>query len=259
MLGLLALTAMQGVTYNSASKWTLDYQEDLCLLTRPFSSTTGNATLGFRQAPADFQVEIIVLVAEDVDSERRRGIVRVGFPGALSGMLTGAAVSYRIPDSRQRMLRFLVRREVLTDFALQQAITIEELGQQPITFRAAGAEKAIQALAGCETDQMKAWGIDVAQMATPATPIGDVGQWFAFPPLAAANRQAGETTVRWTIGANGKVADCRIVRSSGNATLDGSVCKQVVKRAVYEPAIDKDGQPMMWVETRRIVWSIGSS
>ena len=43
-----------------SGKWDIDYQQNLCLLTRPFAMGPTKAALGFRQAPADERTEIVV-------------------------------------------------------------------------------------------------------------------------------------------------------------------------------------------------------
>lgn len=64
-------------------------------------------------------------------------------------------------------------------------------------------------------------------------------------PLAA--RQAGAegiVFVRFTIAPSGRVSDCMVTRSSGNADLDGTTCRLIVKRFRYRPAKDGQGKPV---------------
>jgi TonB family protein len=261
MIGLLAVAAaLPTATYVPSNKWTLDYQENLCLLTRPFapasSASSVATTLGFRQAPGDSTTEVVVLVADDDDAGQRRGIVGIAFPSGARRIPT-LGVSYRIPGGRQRLLRFLTARANLDFLAHDKEITIEEVGQPAKTFKVDGADRALRALAGCEGDQLRAWGVDPDKMATPPKPVCDVAKWFSFPGLAAANRLAGTTTLRWTIDTQGKIGECTIIRSSGTPLLDNEACGQIRKRGAYQPAIGKDGKPMMWMETRQIIWSLG--
>jgi TonB family protein len=256
MIAALVLAAAATATYSPAGKWTLDYQQDLCQLTRPFVAESAKITLGFRQSPADFQTEIVVLFADTPDEQLRRGLVTMKVAGSDRSTLT-FGVSLRIPNGRQRMLRFVTTREQMAALAAATAVTIEEFDQPPITFTLDRPGKAIDALGACEIDQIKSWGVDPTQMAVPAKPIGDVVKWFTFPLEAAMNRHGGDTTVRWMIDTQGKVNNCIVVRSSGNPTLDAAACKQIAKRGHYEPAIGKDGKPMPWVETRQLIWLLG--
>lgn len=255
MFMALVAAAISTASYSPVGKWTLDYQQDLCMLTRPYEANGNKATLGFRQAPGDFQTEIIVLLADTPDEALRRGIVSMGVPGSNARALT-VGVSMRVPGGRQRLLRFVGAHADVIGFGSQSSVTIEEGGQPATTFVLDRADKALGALMTCEIEQIKSWGVDLSQMAVPAKPIGDATKWFVFPLEAAQNRQAGDTTVRWMIDTQGAVNTCTVVRSSGNPVLDGAACKQIAKRGRYRPAIGKDGKPMASVETRHLIWSI---
>ena len=255
MMFALALAAASTTTYSPVGKWTLDYQQDLCMLTRTYSAGGATVSLGFRQAPGDAQTEAIVLFADHPDDQLRRSVVVMG-SGAPTKTL-GNSVSQRLPGGRQRLLRFITGRDAVAALASETSLTIDEGGQPAITFALGKPVAPLRALATCESDQMRSWGVDVAQMAVPAKPIGDVAKWFAFPLEAAMNRQGGDTTVRWMIDTHGAVTDCIVVRSNGNVLLDAAACKQITRRGRYEPAIGKDGKPMPWMETRHLIWSLG--
>ncbi|RYY14971.1 MAG: energy transducer TonB [Alphaproteobacteria bacterium] len=254
MIGL-SLLAAAAAMYTPAGKWTLDYQQDLCLLTRPFSAGGTKATLGFRQAPADSQTEVIVLFADDPDSRLRRGFVIMKVGGLPVSTLSGA-VSERVPGGHQRLLRFIAARDQVAALATAPDVTIEVIGEQPLTFSLERGSAALGALQTCENDQVASWGIDLSAVAKPAKAI-DPAKWLRFPLEAAANRRAGETTVRWTIDVTGRVSDCVVVRTSGTPILDKAACTQVLQHGLYEPAIGKDGKPTPWIETRRILWALG--
>ena len=247
--------AVSGVSYSPVGKWTMDYQQDLCLLTRPYESNGTKVTLGFRQAPGDFQTEVIILSADSPDEALRGGGVIMRPDPATTIISMG--VSLRIPGGRKRVLRFMAPHAQIVGLGSQVGLTIEELGQGAMTFPLDRADKALRALVTCETDQIRSWGVDLSQMAVTAKPIGDVTKWFVFPLQAAHNRQDGDTTVRWSIDTKGRVDGCTIVRSSGNPILDSSACKQIIKRGKYQPAIGKDGKPMRSLETRLLIWSLG--
>ena len=50
--------------------------------------------------------------------------------------------------------------------------------------------------------------------------------------------------VIFTVEANGRVYNCRIFRSSGDADIDRATCALVTARFVYRPAINQRGQPV---------------
>ena len=54
----------------------------------------------------------------------------------------------------------------------------------------------------------------------------------------------GAPFVIFTVEANGRVTNCRIFRSSGDADIDRATCALVTARFVYRPAINQRGQPV---------------
>lgn len=74
-------------------------------------------------------------------------------------------------------------------------------------------------------------------------------------PMAALRRgDAGTTRFRLTVGPNGKVTDCAIVKSSGSSTLDGATCRLMRQRARFDPAKNSDGKPISDSVTSAIRW-----
>lgn len=55
------------------------------------------------------------------------------------------------------------------------------------------------------------------------------------------------------IGSDGRVAGCRVQRSSGDAEVDGITCDVIIRRFRYDPARDRRGKPttdaMRWTQT----------
>lgn len=76
-----------------------------------------------------------------------------------------------------------------------------------------------------------------------------------YPPLALRAEMQGTTRTIITIGTDGRVSDCRILKSSGSSLLDTHSCALVTARFVFDPALDAKGhaievqavQPVAWV------------
>ena len=76
-----------------------------------------------------------------------------------------------------------------------------------------------------------------------------------YPPLALRAEMQGTTHTIITIGTDGRVSDCRILKSSGSSLLDTHSCALVTARFVFDPALDAKGhaievqavQPVAWV------------
>lgn len=58
----------------------------------------------------------------------------------------------------------------------------------------------------------------------------------------------GTVSVKFLVWTDGRVRDCRVMASSGNATLDATTCRLIQKRFRYEPSRDADGRAVpAWI------------
>ena len=63
-----------------------------------------------------------------------------------------------------------------------------------------------------------------------------------YPEWAQDAGISGTVYFRVTIGVNGRVSDCRVTRSIGNARLDELTCRLVKKRFRFAPSRDAQGR-----------------
>lgn len=63
-----------------------------------------------------------------------------------------------------------------------------------------------------------------------------------YPRDAAQARIGGRLLTRYRIDPDGRVGECSIVESSGNALLDATTCRIVIERYRYKPARDAAGR-----------------
>lgn len=93
-----------------------------------------------------------------------------------------------------------------------------------------------------------------------ATPKGrGQGSWVTtadYPSRAQAEEREGVTRYRLSISADGKVADCQVTGSSGSPDLDDAACRNIVRRARFNPATDGEGQPTTGSYTGSVRWQL---
>lgn len=92
-----------------------------------------------------------------------------------------------------------------------------------------------------------------------AKPRGDVARWVTTDDYPTADVRAGNTgTVRFrlAIDGSGKVAGCTIIQSSGYPGLDAATCRNVTKRARFDPAGDAMGEKVAGSYEGTIRWVI---
>jgi TonB family protein len=97
----------------------------------------------------------------------------------------------------------------------------------------------------------------VPQSAAPAAARRPLIEYFSdddYPPSALRGEEEGLISFRLTVGADGRVANCDIIISSGSAALDAATCRILRSRARFVPARDKQGQVTQDSVSGRIAW-----
>lgn len=69
----------------------------------------------------------------------------------------------------------------------------------------------------------------------------------------------GRVEFRFTVAVTGRVTNCTVTRSSGNAELDATTCRLVIQRFRYRPSTDAFGRPIPDVVEGDQVWSTARS
>lgn len=76
-----------------------------------------------------------------------------------------------------------------------------------------------------------------------------------YPPRAGQQGTSGIVGVRYLVGADGRVGECQVVRSSGSRDLDDTTCRLIQQRFRFDPSRDAHGRtvPAWVVETHEWV------
>lgn len=77
-----------------------------------------------------------------------------------------------------------------------------------------------------------------------------------YPASALRNSEEGTVGFRLDVGANGRVTNCTIIKSSSSAALDAATCRLLRSRARFTPAVDAQGQPTSSEVTDTKTWSL---
>ncbi|NJM50100.1 MAG: energy transducer TonB [Sphingomonadales bacterium] len=92
-----------------------------------------------------------------------------------------------------------------------------------------------------------------------ARPFNNPGGWAGpgdYPFSALRKEHEGTTGFRLIISTNGRVTGCIITQSSGYEDLDEATCKAMRRRARFNPALDKEGNPVIGDWQSRVRWQI---
>lgn len=93
----------------------------------------------------------------------------------------------------------------------------------------------------------------------PPTPKGNASRWVTtndYPSRALREEQEGVTTVRLSVDASGNVTGCTVTGSSGSPLLDDATCKNMQRRARFNPATNGEGQPVAGSYSQSVRWQI---
>ncbi len=77
-----------------------------------------------------------------------------------------------------------------------------------------------------------------------------------YPRAAYRAGVGGTVYLRFVVGTNGRITECSVTRSSGNAELDATTCRLLIERRRYAPARDAHGRKVPDVWTGDHVWSV---
>ncbi len=90
-------------------------------------------------------------------------------------------------------------------------------------------------------------------------PRGIPGRWVSnddYPSRAIREEAQGTVRVTLTVGPDGRVSDCQVNSSSGNATLDETACRLLRQRARFDPKLDSNGSPTTGTWSSSFRWQL---
>lgn len=96
----------------------------------------------------------------------------------------------------------------------------------------------------------------------PSAPIaakGDASQWVTnddYPSDALSAEAHGRVSVKYDVGPSGRVENCTVVSSSGNASLDRATCSALTRRGRYTPQLGPDGSAIRVTKEFSFDWKL---
>lgn len=92
-----------------------------------------------------------------------------------------------------------------------------------------------------------------------AKPRNNPAGWVTnndYPARDIRQEHEGVTGFRVVVGTDGRVKSCEITSSSGFAGLDRATCRNVERRARFEPAKDANGDKVVGTYSHKVLWQI---
>ncbi|MEG3176328.1 energy transducer TonB [Sphingomonas sp. RB3P16] len=243
-------------------KWTVDYADAACILSRDYGTADARTTLGVNPSPLGSGLELITVTPGATTTRYRptKGTLTL----QPSGRTIDSEISrYQIKARNQTVTTLRAEGDAATEILRSSSLSITSANGSQTAFAMPGMKSAAGALRACQDDLLRQWKIDPAERDLPPLSTGATSpaQWITnddYPTNSLDASEQGATTIAWTIKTDGKVADCRVVNSSGSKALDEASCSAITRRGRYAPPLGTDGKPQVRHGIRKIVWLLPS-
>lgn len=90
----------------------------------------------------------------------------------------------------------------------------------------------------------------------PRTSTGRLISDYDYPAKALRENRQGSVRVQLDVNRWGRVADCRVVESSGHDDLDAAACDRLATRATFWPATDAAGKDTSGSFATTVRWAL---
>lgn len=265
-----------------SSKWVLNYAADSCRMAREFGEGDRKVQLVIdRYEPGDAMR--ISFYGKPARTSRTEGEAKIRFgpteavqdigfyPGKGDGttpaLVLRTAVRIAARTDAEEAANEAARNAGIFDFdeptitpEQEAAVMWIEVGfpvDPPFVLDTGSMGNVFAALRQCTDELLDHWGIDIAKhrtMTRRAIPKGNPGKWVRpedYPREALLQGQRGLVHVRLDVDAAGQPTGCHIQQSTRPREFDDAVCKSLMRRAEFQPALDADAVPMAsyWINT----------
>jgi TonB family protein len=260
-----------------STKWLLNYADESCRLARKFGEGDQQVTLFIDQLePGDwFQIVLGGKLVKPrigdqsrVDLKLRFGPIEItsnveaniGTMSDLPALLISGAqrlvpLTEAEKAARQAAYESGVRPQKLPPIEPQQekAVTFIEVSKgvrSDVILETGPMDKPMAALRECAWDTIRSWGLDVKQQKTlsrEVAPTDPKKPWINgrdYPTNMLRGGYEGVVNFRLLIDAKGTATSCHIQTSTRPKEFDDAVCRIVMRRVRFNPALDANRDPV---------------
>jgi hypothetical protein len=275
-----ATTERTPISLAASGKWVIDYQLNSCRMLRNFGDGDNIVTLAFQKNDLDqyFTLYAVGLPLK-ANSKLKEGALKFGSEKAFEKVSYFVAET----DTKLPVLIFAQNLQIapvqntvaehigpdtpndMPSIPAPAPISEERLDQvktlfldasiaKPLILETGSLKKPFAALDKCFDDLVATYGLDPAKLRTAkrqVTPKNSPISWLDsndYPRAMLAANQQGAISAHLLVDRNGKVTACKIVNSTSakefEKEFNDTVCRGLIRRARFHPAIDAQGQAM---------------
>lgn len=264
------VAAPEPLVLKPSSKWQVDYADERCRLARQFGDGDSAVLLFMdRYGPGEyFRLSVsgksmktsVAKGDADVQFGPSEGPQKLAF---LNGFLGKApalvfAGSARMAGPSADELLAIKNRSNSEWIELQpisenrqKAVRYLRIGKplrKEVVLETGSMRPPLAALDTCIDNLLTTWGVDVEKhknLTSMVTPLGSPGNWIKSADYPLDMLGAGQPALvnfRLSVGPDGVPTACYIQSTTRPKEFDDAVCKSVMKRARFSPAVDAQGQ-----------------
>ncbi|MDQ8756668.1 energy transducer TonB [Sphingosinicella sp. LHD-64] len=252
LLAIIAAQTAPTPAPEEGARWQVDWGQQMCSLVR----TRPGAT------PIDFAIQIVpgsgsadLILGRRDDTERSR----IASPVVIALAPNDMRFETEMVFTRGSYTTFRgLKPDFLNRFAAAREIQVLQNGGIRASIPVPSTEGVIAAVGQCLDSVQAQWGIDAARLAT-------LRQWPEldrpwvhaddYPTSALRANVSGQTILRLTIDAEGRITGCTTIATSGNEALDRASCANV-SQGRFRPALDQNGAPIAVEIAMPIRWTV---
>jgi hypothetical protein len=275
-VGAIQAAKKEPLRLKPSSSWNLDYAEKRCRLARIFGKDDQRVIAFFDKYGPDEGFRI-TLSGEPMRVKSSDGEVWLQF-GPSEGKQKIFFFSGKSGDNYALFLKSNVRIAGPTDAeqkaakkkphndqtetppidpARYTAVRYIDIGKpsgNSVILETGSLSAPFAAMDKCVDNLMADWGIDVEKhksLTRKATPTSDYRKWVVandYPLGMLSQGQPAIVEFRLEVGTDGKPTACHIQETTRPKDFDDAVCKSMMRRANFLPALDAEGNalPSFW-------------
>jgi hypothetical protein len=268
----IAETAKEPLMLKPTSAWHVDYADDRCRLGRQFGSGDEQVLLFmdhygpdkyFRLTLAGKPVKVGVDRAEATiqfgpSEQEQRLYFLNGNLGSAPALVFANRARIAAPSAAELLTMKNADENNWIDPApisedRQKAVRYLKVGKplrNAVTLETGSVRGAFAAVDKCIDNLMTSWGIDVERhrsLSRKVKPQQSPGRWVEsedYPLQMLKDRQPAIVDFRLSVGPDGVPTACHIQSTTRPKEFDDAVCKSVMRRARFDPALDAAGKPL---------------
>lgn len=278
--------AEKTLEFKASSNWVLSYEDDSCLLVRQFGEDKDQIILRLtRFGPGhDFRITLagkpvrvrnnrrpysIRFGEYEPEQKIEYGIGTLGKIPALIGFkahLIGPVIESELKTVKPEKGEIIEYRTYDIDeerYAVARDIYLNLPFKKPMVLKTGSLAKPFAAFDKCVDELLTHWGIDVerhkaiAVNARPATPPERWMKSSDYPKKMLSNYQPGLVNFRLSVNDAGVATDCHIQQTTRPPEFDKAVCRGLMRRSKFHPALDSEGKPMASYYRNAVRFQIG--